>query len=188
MIMKSAEKDVVCRVGEDLLVRFKNREEVAKFKATPKQSDFEKNETDVSNSKYLILYSKCTENCMPPCTSSFQLAKKLIAVLRQLHSRYVKRGPVQAPATSSSDQQCSGVATTTQENVQPTSSSQHEHEQPTSSSQRECVQTTGTAEREQMDTDDESTHDELAGFDTATGKVCSFRAACQSFRVESQIL
>ena len=42
MIMKSAAKDVVCKVGENLLVRFKNPEEGKHPKSQAKQSDFEK--------------------------------------------------------------------------------------------------------------------------------------------------
>ena len=48
MIMKSAAKDVVCKVGENLLVRFKNPEEGKHPKSQAKQSDFGKKETDVS--------------------------------------------------------------------------------------------------------------------------------------------
>lgn len=49
MILKAAVNDVVCKVGVNLLVKFKDRGETGvKVTKKPKTSDFNETETDVS--------------------------------------------------------------------------------------------------------------------------------------------
>ena len=47
MIMKAARNDVVCKVGQNLLVKFKDQKEGRHPVNQAKLSDFERNETDV---------------------------------------------------------------------------------------------------------------------------------------------
>ena len=51
MISKSAHRDVLCRVGNKILVRFKDRKE-REIKAKTKRDDFNEDEAAVCNSKF----------------------------------------------------------------------------------------------------------------------------------------